>query len=427
MKKSVILLLFISIVGGISAQHLKFEGIPIDGTITSFQSQLSTKGFKVNSVKSKDAPVGQRIFNGNLQGYNAEITVYYARKSKIVYKVEAEIESEKQDVIQIILDKTLDRIGSKYIYTTQHEVDDSTSPHFMYHIYPSKTSEKSTGSIEINPTHLYYYTGEENNSLEHAGFAIIFTYIDRENDDLVPPSEKEPQSSPYFTCEEPDNFRKYLEWMKGYLSNGCFERAIYYVNWLLDYYKYDCIPYYVNNTSEFDHQVDELIKEMQEKCVGSIRTGVYRKWTRVYMFTDSETEKKFIEFDARYGYYGLLWNHIKLSKNDVLQHIKCLELLKTSFGAKESLFANQPPKDYWKEQIAVNLPASIGDEKDGGYGDIQWSRTNLIAYFSYRKGKLYLEITYKDDFEFVFRFTNIEQIESHIQFYRSIEWESCTL
>lgn len=423
MKKSVILLLFISIVGGISAQHLKFEGIPIDGTITSFQSKLSANGFKVNSIKSKDAIVGQRIFNGKFQGHNSEITVYYARNSKIVYKVKAEIKSEKQDIIQGILDKTLDIIDSKYFYTSQHEVSDSTSPNFKYHIYPSKTSEESTGTIEVHPTHTYYYTGEENNPLEHAGFAIVFTYIDRSNDELVPPSEKEPRSSPSFTCEEPNNFRKYSEWMLGYIQNGCYERARHYADWLLDYYKYDCIPYYVKNTSEFDHQLDELIKTMQEKCVGSIRTGVGRKWTKVYMVTDNETGEKFIEFDAGYGYYGLLWNHIKLDKYDIQQQIKSLEQLKSSFDTKEKQFNIQPPKDYWEEKTAVYLPASVGDEKDGGYGDLQWSRTNLIAYFSYRKGKLYLEITYKDDFEFVFRFTNIEQIESHIQFYRSIEWE----
>lgn len=422
MKKSVMLLLLISIVGGISAQHLRFEGIAIDGTITSFQSQLSAKGFKINSTKSKDAPVGQRIFCGKLHGYNAEITVYYARKSKIVYKVKAEIESEKQDVIQSILDKTLEKIDSKYIYTTQHEADDSTSPHFMYHIYPSKTSEKSTGTIEINPTHTYYYTGDENNPLEHAGFAIYFIFIDRANDDFVPPSEKEPRSSPNFTCEEPDNFRKYSEWMLGYMQNGCYERAILYVNWLLDYYKYDCIPYYVRNATGGDIQFDEIIRLMQEKCIGSIRTGVSRKWTKVYMVTDNETGKNFIEFDANF-YNGLLWNHIKLDKYDVLQHIKSLDQLKQSFSAKEAQFAIQPPNDYWEEKTAVNLPASVGDEKRGVYGDLQWSRTNLMAYFSYHNDKLWLEITYDDEFQFVFRFTNIEQIESQIQFFKSINWE----
>jgi len=45
------------------------------------------------------------MFNGNYQGFNSEITVYYNRKSKDVYKVETVIESRKKEFIQGILNK----------------------------------------------------------------------------------------------------------------------------------------------------------------------------------------------------------------------------------------------------------------------------------------------------------------------------------
>ena len=51
--------------------------------------------------------MGQRIFKGMFQGYYSEITVFYNRNSKNVYKVEAVIESKKKEVIQKILDKSI--------------------------------------------------------------------------------------------------------------------------------------------------------------------------------------------------------------------------------------------------------------------------------------------------------------------------------
>ena len=42
--------------------------------------------------------MGQRIFKGMFQGYYSEITVFYNRNSKNVYKVEAVIESKKKEV-----------------------------------------------------------------------------------------------------------------------------------------------------------------------------------------------------------------------------------------------------------------------------------------------------------------------------------------
>ena len=106
MKKLIVLFMLLMLLSSGYAQHLKFEGIPIDGSITNFQKQLSSKGININNTKSKDAPIGQRIFNGRFHGYNSEITVFYGRKSKVVYKVEVVIVSKKKEVIQNILDKT---------------------------------------------------------------------------------------------------------------------------------------------------------------------------------------------------------------------------------------------------------------------------------------------------------------------------------
>lgn len=88
MKKSIILLI-ISIVAlciPMQAQHLKFMGIPLNGTITQFQSKLQAKGMKYNKSISQQLPAGVRMFNGTFAGEKAEVFIYYEPGSKNVYK-----------------------------------------------------------------------------------------------------------------------------------------------------------------------------------------------------------------------------------------------------------------------------------------------------------------------------------------------------
>ena len=422
MKRIVLLLILHFFVTIVSAQHLKFEGIPIDGTITNFQQKLQTKGMNVNRTKSNDAPVGQRIFNGKFRGYNAEITVYYGRKTKIVYKVEAVIESKKKEFIQTILDKSLEKIENTYHYRSEHDVEDATDMHFRYHIYQTKTSEQSIGMIEIHPSHSYYLTGNGDAPLEFANFIIQFTYEDRANTDSTSPSELAPKSNPNFTCGEPENFGKFAKWMLKYTQNGCYEKAIYYLFWLLDYYKYDCVPSNVRNSEISENQIDELIKALREKRVGSIPTGVGMEMSNVYRIVDNETGLfKFIEFDASY-YHRLLHNHIKLGSYDIILLKKSLEELKQEFEKKKEFAKKQPIDEHKTESISTYLPAYVGtnNTKNGDHGDIDWKYTKLKAYFSYWDG-LSLNITVEDEFQFVFRFKEIGQIDNLISFLDSVQ------
>ena len=58
-------------------EHMKFMGIPLNGTISSFQSKLLSKGIKYDEVLSRHLGVGCRCFNGNFSGEKANIYVYY--------------------------------------------------------------------------------------------------------------------------------------------------------------------------------------------------------------------------------------------------------------------------------------------------------------------------------------------------------------
>ncbi len=91
MKKTIILitLCLVAFCCPVQAQHLKFMGIPLNGTITQFQQKLTAKGVKYDKAASQQMPSGVRYFKGTFAGEKANILIYYDPSSKIVYKAKA--------------------------------------------------------------------------------------------------------------------------------------------------------------------------------------------------------------------------------------------------------------------------------------------------------------------------------------------------
>lgn len=86
MKKIISILFMLCLCMAASAQqHMKFMGIPLDGTVDSFALKLKVKGVTYDAVASKAAEPGSRIFNGTFMGKNAMFIVYYNTKSKMVF------------------------------------------------------------------------------------------------------------------------------------------------------------------------------------------------------------------------------------------------------------------------------------------------------------------------------------------------------
>lgn len=93
MKNLRLLLSFLSLLFAlvVSAKHLEFMGIPITGTINSFQTKLQGKGCSLYKYNS-ELPTGIRGFNGVFAGKDCNIYVWYNHRSKIVYKVRAVVD-----------------------------------------------------------------------------------------------------------------------------------------------------------------------------------------------------------------------------------------------------------------------------------------------------------------------------------------------
>lgn len=79
-----LLLMLFCLLVTVQAQHLKFMGIPLTGTITQFQQKLATKGVTYDRKSSAMVEVGTRVFKGIFAGEEATIVVWYDSGTKIV-------------------------------------------------------------------------------------------------------------------------------------------------------------------------------------------------------------------------------------------------------------------------------------------------------------------------------------------------------
>ena len=92
MKKIISVLCVFCLCMAVSAQqHLKFMGIPLDGTVDNFALKLKAKGVTYDAAESKLADAGTRIFYGKFMGEKARFIVFYNYKSKIVFSAAVEL------------------------------------------------------------------------------------------------------------------------------------------------------------------------------------------------------------------------------------------------------------------------------------------------------------------------------------------------
>ena len=117
MKKTIILitLCLVAFCCPVQAQHLKFMGIPLDGSITQFQQKLDAKGVKYDKSLSKSLEVGTRVFSGSFVGGKAHIFVYYNPSTKIVYRAKAVIINTSESICDNKYTEVKSLLSSKYI------------------------------------------------------------------------------------------------------------------------------------------------------------------------------------------------------------------------------------------------------------------------------------------------------------------------
>ncbi len=99
MKRLYVFILSIMLFSASFAQdHLKFMGIPLDGTINQFQAKLVAKGMTVDYAANKFIGIGCRKFKGSFSGEESLIYVFYDEKTKIVYRAKAVIDTSWESI-----------------------------------------------------------------------------------------------------------------------------------------------------------------------------------------------------------------------------------------------------------------------------------------------------------------------------------------
>ena len=180
MNRTLLSLLFCLFTTIASAQngHLKFMGIPLDGTINEFSAKLAAKGCSVDEYLSQDH-VGDRIFDGVFMGNRANLFVYYQPTTQIVYRAVAVIKKEDEDIIKSLYEEPKKLLNNKYI---GFQKTDSVLGHETWSLFvPRVPSDEEMiwnrcyGNISLGITKL--------KESYHTAYALLINYTDQINYD----------------------------------------------------------------------------------------------------------------------------------------------------------------------------------------------------------------------------------------------------
>lgn len=173
---SLMLCLF-SVASFAQTQHLKFMGIPLNGSIQNFQQKLALKGFRPNTLFNKTYPTGGRAFKGVFSGKDADVYVYYNPKTKVVYRAKAVIEANNSTFADNLYNTMKEGLFSKYennSYFTTGEFEGHES--ITFSVISTKNHDQShLGWIGLYVTKSEYSWDERN--------FIHVDYEDRANTD----------------------------------------------------------------------------------------------------------------------------------------------------------------------------------------------------------------------------------------------------
>lgn len=169
---TVIFCLFVSVV--FSQEHLKFKGIPINGNISAFTSELVKLGFKLEGT---DQTIN--TFSGDFVNNKCTIFIVASKKSKVVWKVKAFLPK----------DENWYSLKQKYYnlkkeYTEKYGIGESYE-YFSKPYYEGDSYEMQALELEKCTYSTYFETANGTICVEISKFKqIAISYEDKINSDL---------------------------------------------------------------------------------------------------------------------------------------------------------------------------------------------------------------------------------------------------
>ncbi len=163
-----------------SKEHMKFMGIPLNGTINQFQQKLQKKGIRYDAKGSKNIQAGCKAFKGTFSGEEADFYVYFDVKTKKVYRAKAVIECINKERGKSKLLEYKEKLSSKYPNSVSHEGQQDGYPTFS--LYLPNSEREYLGCINLYITdmgysfidevylHIDYYDGPNEKEREMQNF-----------------------------------------------------------------------------------------------------------------------------------------------------------------------------------------------------------------------------------------------------------------
>lgn len=126
MKKIISVFFVLCVCLSISAQeHMKFMGIPLDGTIENFALKLKAKGVTYDAMKSRAMSPGCKLYNGTFMGEKATFMVFFNAKSRVVFGVSVEMSYSSVELAFTQFKNIGEQLMKKYPKAVYEENKDS--------------------------------------------------------------------------------------------------------------------------------------------------------------------------------------------------------------------------------------------------------------------------------------------------------------
>lgn len=149
MKKIISVLFALFICLSISAQeHMKFMGIPLDGTIENFALKLKAKGVTYDAVKSRAMGPGCKLYNGTFMGEKSTFMVFFNAKSRVVFGVCVELSYSSAELALVPFTNIFKQLLKKYpkaVYEKSKDSEGDTDG-VTFHI-PNEAETQRIGTI----------------------------------------------------------------------------------------------------------------------------------------------------------------------------------------------------------------------------------------------------------------------------------------
>jgi len=157
MKKALLLMITCLMAMSMHAQneHMKFMGIPLNGTIAAFQSKLQAKGIKYDAKMSAEIKDPCRAFHGVFSGYDADIYVYYNEKTKVVYRAKAVIKYNDKEIGESKFSDFKYNLKNKYANAYSYDGEQNDHPSLSLNV-PDSKEERQIGTIDLYITNALY-------------------------------------------------------------------------------------------------------------------------------------------------------------------------------------------------------------------------------------------------------------------------------